>query len=69
MTNVRSVAVAHDVGGPFVFGCVGVTGTDVACLEGFKVLEGAEFVGHFDHFTVDECGLEGDVRVLVRVGG
>lgn len=69
MTNVRSVAVAHDVGGPFVFGCVGVSGTDVAGLEGFEILEGAEFVGHFDRFSVDECGLSGDVRIVVRIGG
>lgn len=41
MPNVRSVAVADDVGGPFVFGCVGVPSTDVAGLKCFKILEGA----------------------------
>lgn len=46
MTDVRSVGVAHDVGGPFELCCVGVAGTDVAGLERFEVLLGAEFVGH-----------------------
>ena len=46
MTDVRSVAVAKDVGGPLVLGGVGVAGTNVAGLEGLEVLEGTEFVGH-----------------------
>lgn len=54
MANVRSVAVADDIGGPFVFGCVGVTGADVAGLEGFEILECAEFIGHVYQFTVDD---------------
>lgn len=51
MTNVRSVAVADNIGGPFVLGCVGVPGTDVAGLEGLEVLEGTELVCHFDYST------------------
>lgn len=47
MAYVGSVRVAHDVGGPFEFGGVGVAGTDVTGLERFEVLLGAEFVGHF----------------------
>lgn len=46
MTDVRSVGVAHDVGGPFELCRVGVTCADVAGLECLKVLLGAEFVGH-----------------------
>lgn len=47
MPDIRRIAVADDVGFPFVLGCVGVAGADVAGLQGFEVLEGAEFVGHF----------------------
>ena len=47
MSNIRSVAVTGDVREPFVFGCVGVSGTDVARLKRFEVLEGAEFISHF----------------------
>lgn len=41
----RRVRVAHDVGGPFVLGGVGVAGADEFALEGFELLLGAEFVG------------------------
>ena len=43
--NVRGVAVAVDVGGPFELGGVGVTGTDVACLQLFKLLLSTQFIG------------------------
>ncbi len=45
MPDVRRVAVAVDVGGPFVLGGVGVAGADVARLELLQLLLGAEFVG------------------------
>lgn len=45
MADVGGVAVAVDVGGPFVLGGVGVAGADVAGLQGFELLLGAEFVG------------------------
>lgn len=47
MTDVRRAAVADDVGGPLVLGSIGVTSTDVAGLKRLKVLESAEFIGHF----------------------
>jgi hypothetical protein len=40
------VGVALDVGRPFVFCCVGRAGADVARLQGFELLLGAEFVCH-----------------------
>lgn len=48
MTDVGRAAVADDVGGPLVLGSIGVTSTDVAGLKRLKVLESAEFVGHFE---------------------
>lgn len=45
MSHVAGVAVAEDVGDPFVARCVGVAGADVADLEGFEEGLGAEFVG------------------------
>lgn len=48
MADIGRVAVTDNVGSPFVFGGIGVTSSDVAGLKGFEVLEGAEFVGHFD---------------------
>ncbi len=45
MSDIRGVRVAVDVGGPVVFGRVGVAGADVAGLEGLELLLGAEFVG------------------------
>lgn len=45
MTDVRGVAVAMDVGGPFVLCGVGVAGADVAGLQSFELLLRAEFVG------------------------
>ena len=47
MADVGSTAVALDVGQPLVLGRVGVTGADVAGLQGLEVLESAELVGHF----------------------
>lgn len=44
MADVGSVGVAVDIGHPFEFGGVGVAGADVAGLEGFELLLGAEFV-------------------------
>jgi len=41
---VRGVGVTSDVGGPFVFGGVGVAGPDVFVLESLELLLGAEFV-------------------------
>lgn len=46
MTDVGGVAVTEDVGRPFIFGGIGMSGTDVTGLEGLKVLDGAELVGH-----------------------
>jgi len=43
--DVRRVAVAVDVGRPFVLCGVGVAGADVAGLELLELLLGAEFVG------------------------
>lgn len=48
VADIGRVAVTDNVGSPFVFGGIGVTSSDVAGLKGFEVLEGAEFVGHFD---------------------
>lgn len=48
MPDIRGVAVADDVRGPFVLGGVGVAGSDVAGLHGLEVLERAQFVGHGD---------------------
>lgn len=45
MADVGSVAVASDVGGPFVLRGVGVAGADVARLELLELLGCAEFVG------------------------
>lgn len=45
VADVGGVAIAVDVGGPFVLGGVGVAGADVAGLQGFELLLGAEFVG------------------------
>jgi len=45
VSNVRSVAVAVNVGRPLELCGVGVSGADVARLEGFELLLGAEFVG------------------------
>jgi hypothetical protein len=47
VADVGSTAVALDVGQPLVLGRVGVTGADVAGLQGLEVLESAELVGHF----------------------
>ena len=47
MTDVGSVAVTDDVGGPLVLGGVGVTSTDIAGLQSLEVLESAKFIGHF----------------------
>jgi len=47
MTYVGAERVAGDVGSPFVLCCVAGADADVAGLEGFEVLLGAEFVGHF----------------------
>ena len=55
MPDVGCVAVAVDVGGPFVLCGVGVAGADVARLEGFELLLRAEFVGLF--FWAGEGGL------------
>lgn len=45
MPDIRRERVAVDVGGPFVFGRVGVARADVSRLELFELLLGAEFVG------------------------
>ncbi len=45
MALIRCVRVAGDVGGPLVFGGVGVAGPDVFVLESLELLLGAEFVG------------------------
>ena len=44
MALVGSVAVARNVGRPFVFRRVGVPGADVFLLEGLEELLGAEFI-------------------------
>lgn len=44
MADVGGVAVAVDVGGPFVLCGVGVAGADVAGGEEFELLVGAEFI-------------------------
>lgn len=36
--DIRRIAVADDVGFPFVLGCVGVAGADVAGLQGFEAI-------------------------------
>lgn len=46
MSNVAGVRVAHNIVGPFVARNVCVAGAHEFGLEGFKLLEGAEFVGH-----------------------
>ena len=56
MTDIRCVRVAHDVVGPLMTGCVGVTGADVFLLEVFELLEGAEFVGHDGWMCVEKRG-------------
>jgi hypothetical protein len=45
MTNVACEAVARNVTRPLKFCGIGVAGADVACLELFKLLLCAEFVG------------------------
>ena len=45
MADVGRVRVAVDVAEPLVFGRVGVARADVARLQGFELLLGAEFVG------------------------
>ena len=45
MTNVGCVAVAMDIASPLELGSVGMTCTDVACLQLFKLLLGTEFIG------------------------
>ncbi len=45
MADVAGEAVALDVRLPFPGGGVGMAGADVAGLQGFKLLLGAEFVG------------------------
>lgn len=45
MADIRSVAVARDVGGPFELRRVGVARADVFVLECFQLLGCAEFVG------------------------
>ncbi len=45
MSHVRRVAVPLDVADPFVFRRVGVARADVARLQRFELLLGAEFVG------------------------
>ena len=62
VTDVRSVAVAKDVGGPLVLGGVGVAGTNVAGLEGLKVLECTEFVGHGDLWVIGD-GVGGRIAI------
>lgn len=49
MADVGGVAVTKDVGGPFVLGGIGVTGTDVTGLKSLEVLDGAELVGHCEN--------------------
>lgn len=44
MPNIRRIRVTLDIAGPFETGGVGVPGADVARLEGFELLSGAEFV-------------------------
>ena len=44
MADIASVTIAVDVGRPLELRGVGVSRADVAGLEGFEVLEGAEFV-------------------------
>lgn len=38
MSDVRRQRIARDIRGPFEFGCIGVTRTDEARLEGFELL-------------------------------
>lgn len=45
MSDIRSVAVAKNVGCPFCFCGVGMTGADVAGLKVFELLRCAEFIG------------------------
>jgi hypothetical protein len=54
MTDVTGVGVADDVVGPLVASGVCVAGADVFGLEGFELLEGAEFVGHLEEEMVTE---------------
>lgn len=53
MPNIRGIAIPDNVGGPFVFGCVGVTGAHVSSLKRFEVLECAKFVGHDYYLSLD----------------
>jgi len=45
MADVAGEAVALDIGLPFPGGGVGVAGADIARLQSFELLLGAEFVG------------------------
>ena len=45
MTLERGVGVAHDVGGPLMFGSVCVPSADVFVLQSLELLLCAEFVG------------------------
>lgn len=44
MADIASVAIAMDIGRPLEFSGIGVSRADVAGLQCFEVLEGAEFV-------------------------
>lgn len=59
MSNVRGVAVASDVGGPFEAGYVRVAGADVARLELFELLGCAQFVGLRGGLVRGGLGAEG----------
>lgn len=64
MSYIARIAVAMDVGGPFVLCCVGVAGADVARLELLELLLGAEFVCLVGRLGV---GIGGGVGVWVEL--
>lgn len=45
VSDVGSVAIAHEVRGPVKLGRISVAGTDVFVLERFQLLGGSELVG------------------------
>jgi hypothetical protein len=52
MSDVAGVAIALNVGGPFEFGRVWMTGTDIASLQLLELLLRSQLVGHGEGVSV-----------------
>lgn len=68
MPDITRIGISHDVVGPFVACRVCVARADVFRLQGFELLEGAEFVCHCCAVVVrDEGGVGVALDVVVVI--